>query len=170
MSFHLDGVSHLPQMSFILFCDNGKYCRYIAGRSKEDLKGALCVDSVWGVILHWWCSAERETSRDENAFIYRFLLAASACILPKCTLQLTTVLSSAWFIVLLIHCCIYCIHCWNYELLNQSKQAEWMKSSDIVALIIPIRFLPSSLAPSLPSSYVLLLLQLNELWPVAEQW
>lgn len=46
VSFHLDGVSHLPQMSFILFCDNDKYCRYIAGRSKEDLKGVLCVDSV----------------------------------------------------------------------------------------------------------------------------
>lgn len=79
-------------------------------------------------------------ARDENAFAYRFLLAACACILHKYTLQLTTALSSTWFIVLLIHCCIYCIHCWNYELLNQAKQAEWMKSSDIVALIIPIRF------------------------------
>lgn len=57
---------------------------------------------------------------------------------------------SAWFIVLLIHCCIHCIHCWNYELLNQSKQAEWMMSSEIVALIIPIRFLSPSLAPSFP--------------------
>lgn len=81
--------------------------------------------------------------------------------LPKCTLQLTTAPSSTWFIVLLIHCCIYRIHCWNYALLNQSKQAEQMKSSDIVTLIISIRFLPSS--------YVLLLLQLNELWSVAEQ-
>lgn len=69
-------------------------------------------------------------------------------------MQLTTVLSLTWFIVLLIHCCIYCIHCWNYELLNQSKQTEWMKSSDIVALIIPIRFLASSFTPSLlPTSY-----------------
>lgn len=142
-------------MSFILFSDNDKYCGYIAGEVKEDLKSVLCVDSVWGVILHWWCSAEREASRDENAFIYRFLLAACARILqvytlPKCTLHLTTAPSSTWFIVLLIHCCIYCIHCWNYALLSQSKQAEQMKSSDIVALIIPIRFLPSSLPPALP--------------------
>lgn len=60
--FYLDGVSHLLQMSFILFCDNDKYCRYIAGRWREDLKSVLCVDSFWGVILHWWCSAEHETS------------------------------------------------------------------------------------------------------------
>ena len=34
-------------------------------------RSLLWVDSVWGGILHWWCSAECETSRDESAFIYR---------------------------------------------------------------------------------------------------
>lgn len=173
MSFHFSGVSHLPQISFILFCYNDKL--QIDSRQVEtDLKSVLCLDLIWSVILHWWCWTECETSSDENAFIYQFLLAACSCILqmyavPKSTLQLTTALSSIWFIALLIGCCIYCIHCWNYALLNQSKQAKWMKSSDLLALIIPIRFLPSSLAPSL-LPYILLLLQLNELWPVAEQW
>lgn len=130
-----------------------KNCRYIAGRWKCDLKSLLRVDSVWSVILHWWCLTEREASWDENAFMDQFLLAACPRILqmyavPKCTLQLTTALSSIWFIALLIHSYIYCIQCWNYALLNKNKQAEWMKSSDLLALIIPIRFLSSSLSPS----------------------
>lgn len=45
------------------------------------------------------------------------------------------------FIVLLMRACIYRIHCRNYEVLNQNKQVEWMKSSDIAALIVPIRVL-----------------------------
>lgn len=80
--------------------------------------------------------------RDENAYIYRRLPAACLfCVLPECSSQLTT---ATWFIASLTHCCIYCIHCRNYELINQTEGAEWMKSSDTVALIMPIRFLPSS--------------------------
>lgn len=162
-SFLLGGVSHLQQMSFILFCDNSIYCRCILGRWREDLKSVLRVDLVWDVIPHWWCSAERETSPRWERLHKSYSTGCMVfCILPKCTLHLTTALASRCFIVLLIYCCIYYIHWWNYELLNHNKQTDWMKSSDIVALINPIRFLSSS--------YVLLLLQLSEPWPVAEQW
>lgn len=70
-----------------------------------------------------------------------FSWLSAVCILPECTLQPVAALSSAWFIVLLTRACVYRIHCRNYEVLNQNKQVEWMKSSDIVALIVPIRVL-----------------------------
>lgn len=148
-SFHLDGVSHLQQMSFILFFYNYKYCRHIAGRWK-------------GGPEKFWFRLRCNSILFSRAWYQPEMRTLSPGCLHFCALQLTTTLLSMCFKVLLIHCCIYCIHSRNYELLNQTKQAEWMKSSDTVALIILIRYLPSS--------YVLLLLQLSELWPVAEHW
>lgn len=143
VSFHLDDLSHLAQMSFTLFSDNDNIWTW--------RERVVCVASVRVVILHWWCSAECETGQDERADKFGLLLAACTRILqvftpPECTLQLTTAPPSSRFIVSSIHRRIQWIRrCRNYAHLNQSKQAERMKSSEIVALIIPIRFLPSSL-------------------------
>lgn len=72
-------------------CNNNKYC----GRSWEECS----VESLWGVIRHWWCSAERERSPDQRLHV-SFLFCLP---LPRSTLQLTT----ASGIVLFIQRCIY---------------------------------------------------------------
>lgn len=148
-------------MSFTLFCDNDKTLQVHGSQVEgETERGAVfwfslrCNSTL--MMFSRACSQQRWES------LHILLSCLPALVSFKFTLQWTTALPATWLIALLIHCCIYCIHCWNYSSLNQSKQAERMKSSHIVASIIPIRFL---LSP--PSLAVPLLLQLNDLWPVA---
>lgn len=72
-----------------------------------------------------------------GAQLHLFFLAVCLCDpSPERAVSLAAALPSAWFTVSLTHACIYRI-----QVLNHSKQVEWMKSSDKVAVIVPIRAL-----------------------------
>lgn len=161
VSFKLDYRGHQLQMSLILLT-NDKYGSCNDGGWK--MTWNVCrVDSVWGVIWHWWCSVEHESLRDENTFLYCSLLQGGCGRLPLGFAEVHPSTDRSAFLYR-IFSCIDSQLCLLYSQLalctvslTKSAHAKWIKSSTMVASIMPVWFLPFRFAPSLCPTFCLCL-------------
>lgn len=153
-------------MSFILFRYDDKYRRSTLGRWKFDLSdvcwlGLRCNSTLMMFSRAW----------DQQRWECLHVSLSPGCLLSYpsdvCSAQVylsTDRSASLRMVYSLIDSLLYLLYSqfWNYARLNRGKQAKWMKSSDIVTLISPIRFLPSSFTPSLFSTSKCFS---NRMWP-----